>query len=201
MSNLTNTGIPPSEFQEWCRRRHWFPRVLMLGWFGWMTLHQLSNADYHSFLGGLNLGIHEFGHLLCGPMGELIGVAGGSLVQCLIPLISFWMFHRQQDYFAHSFSFVWLGSNLFEVARYMGDARKLALPLVSPFSGNGEVIHDWNYLFHKMGMLQWDTSIALLTRALSSLCMITGLIWGAWVVWQILRTPRREIGSNWVAPA
>lgn len=192
---------PLSDFQEWCRGRWVLPRLLMVGWFIWMLVHQLKDPDYYSFLGGLNLGIHEFGHLLCGPMGEFVGILGGSLIQCLIPLISFWMFYRQQDYFAHAFSAVWLGSNLFGVARYMGDARKLELNLVSPFGGNGEVIHDWNYLFHKFGILQFDTTVALVVRTASALAMIAGVAWAIFVIVQIIRAPKPEIGSNWMARA
>jgi len=173
----------------------------MWGWFVFLLWHHVRSAEYQSFLGGLNLGIHEFGHLICGPLGQFLGVLGGSLMQCLVPVISFLMFYRQRDFFAFAFSFVWLGSNLLGVARYMADARALRLPLVSPFGGNGEVIHDWNFILHRLGWLAHDTTIAGVVRGFGLVAMAIGVLWGAWILWLMIRhrSPRREIGDQWQA--
>jgi hypothetical protein len=131
--------------------------------------------------------------LICSPLGEFITVAGGSFVQCLVPVISIFMFYRQRDYFAFSFSFVWLGSNLASVARYIADARKLELNLVTPFGGgDGEVIHDWNYLLNRMGLLQHEIEIGAIVRALALLSLLTGVIWGAWMIWLMMRSKPKD---------
>lgn len=44
----------------------------------------------------LNLGIHELGHMLFRPAGEFLCIAGGTILQLLIPIISVFMFVRQQ---------------------------------------------------------------------------------------------------------
>lgn len=182
-----------SNAREWSQGRHWLPRAIMWGWFCWMLLHHWKSDEYTSFLGGLNLGIHEFGHLIFGPMGQFTGVFGGSLFQCLVPVISIVMFYRQEDYFAFSFSFVWLGTNLIGVARYMSDARALQLELVSPFGGgDGEIIHDWNFIFHKWNCLQHDTTIGAATRWAGIAAMGLGILWGAWILWLMIRSPRKD---------
>jgi hypothetical protein len=186
-----------SAWKEECAGRHWPLRLLLWIWFVYMFVQHVRDPEYQSFLGGLNLGIHEFGHLICSPFGEFVGVAGGSLVQCLVPLLSFVMFYRQRDYFAFSFSLVWLASNLLGVARYMADARALKLPLVTPFGGGGDTIHDWNYLLHEMGLLSHDTTIAAGVRGVAILLMLAGIIWGAWVLKEMMTSKKKEIGADW----
>ena len=53
----------------------------------------------------------------------------------------------------------------------MADARKMELPLVS--SGD----HDWNIILSDLGMLQYDTSIAFVVRAVGWLIMLSAVIW------------------------
>jgi len=113
-------------------------------------------------------------------------VAGGTIAQCLVPLISFFMFYKQRDFFAISVSFCWMGTNLFSVAVYMADARKMALPLVTPFGGE-EIIHDWNYLLGKMGLLNSDTVLGGCFRLLAILNMVIGLGFGAWLILKMFK--------------
>ncbi|MCH7911408.1 MAG: hypothetical protein IIB38_17570 [Candidatus Hydrogenedentes bacterium] len=47
----------------------------------------------------LNLGFHEIGHIVFSPLGMFMGILGGSLLQCLVPLLSTIMFYRQRDFF------------------------------------------------------------------------------------------------------
>ncbi len=183
------------EARTWAQGRVWILRLLMWLWFLNLFWNHLRDRDYQGLLGGLNLGVHEFGHLICMPFGEFIGVAGGSFVQCLVPVISIFMFYRQRDYFAFSFSFVWLGSNLAGVSRYIADARKLELNLVTPFGGgSGEVIHDWNYLLNKMGLLQFEMEIAAAVRISALICLLGGIFWGAWILWLMIKSKR---GGPW----
>jgi hypothetical protein len=95
------------------------------------------------------------------------------------------MFLRQRDYFAVAVAFGWLSTNLFDVATYAGDARAQDLSLVSP--GIGDVIHDWNYLLGKTGLLQADQTIAFLIRAGAVASMAVCLAGGAWLLWRMIR--------------
>lgn len=172
----------------WSRGRHWPLRLLMWLWMASLALSYSRDPGCTTLIDGLNLGVHELGHLLCSPLGMFFTVLGGSLVQCLVPLTSFVMFHRQEDYFAFAFSFVWLGTNLHSVARYIADARAMQLDLVSPFGGgDGEVIHDWNWILGKLNCLGHDQAIASGLRGLAIACLWTGLAWGAYVLWCMIR--------------
>ena len=193
-----------AEARDWCRGRSWPLRLLLWLWFAWLAVHYTRDVNYGGFLDGLNLGIHEFGHLVCMPFGKFITVLGGSLVQCLVPVISIFMFRRQGDYFAYSFSLVWLGTNLFGVARYIADARALKLDLVTPFGGgdsDNDVGHDWNWILDQLGWLSQDVKIAAVARALAFPCLWLGVLWGAWIIWRmILDRQPGEISARWPEP-
>jgi hypothetical protein len=61
----------------------------------------------------------------------------------------------------------------------MADARAQELPLLTV--GDAEyVIHDWNYLFGRFGVLDHDTQIAGMVRTIGWLGMIGVTLWFAW---------------------
>ena len=61
----------------------------------------------------------------------------------------------------------------------MADARAQDLPLLTV--GDAEyVIHDWNYLFGKLGLLDHDVQIAGFVRTLGWLGMIGVCLWLIW---------------------
>jgi hypothetical protein len=61
----------------------------------------------------------------------------------------------------------------------MADGRAMDLPLLTV--GDAEyVIHDWNYLFDKLGLLEHDTQIAVAVRAIGWLGMIGVCVWLVW---------------------
>lgn len=183
-----------NDAREWCRGRAWLMRLLLWAWLCWLAFHYTLDPAYSGLIGGLNLGVHEFGHLICSVFGQFVNVLGGSLVQCLVPLISFVMFYRQEDYFAFAFSLVWLGTNIQSVARYVADSRALQLDLVSPFGGDGEVIHDWNWLLAKCGWLAHDHEIAAVFRVLAIFCLWSGVAWGAYLLWLMMSS--RKSGES-----
>ncbi len=170
----------------WCReKRWWWWRAPFLLYFAYILVRHLADPYYQSLFKGLNLGIHEIGHFVFVLLGEFMGVAGGTLLQCLVPIGSMAMFLRQRDYFAIAVCFGWLSTNLFDVATYAGDARAQDLPLVSP--GIGDVIHDWNYMLGTLGLLQTDQTIAFLFRAGAVVSMAVCLAAGGWFLWRMYR--------------
>ncbi len=173
--------------RAWARGRNPWIRLPLLAWFGYILVRHLGDPDYESLFGGLNLVIHEAGHLVFGWFGEFPGVAGGTILQLSAPLIAALVFWRQRDRFAVAVAACWLSTNLFNVARYAGDARVQELPLVSPTSG--DPIHDWHYMLGRLGLLTWDTAIAGALRRLAVVTMLAGLAAGAWLLWQMIRLP------------
>ena len=179
-----------AEALDWARGRNGWVRLPLLLWFAWILVRHLRDRSYDSLFGGLNLGIHEAGHLLFGWLGEFLGIAGGTILQLAAPVIAGVLFRRQRDWFAVAVASCWLATNLFEVARYAGDARARRLPLVSPTSG--DPIHDWGYLLGRMGLLRHDLAIAGGLRFLAAVAMLAGLAAGCWLVWHMVRSPAPE---------
>lgn len=175
---------------SWAQARHWQARLIILLGFVYILIRFWGNSSYSSILSGLNLGIHELGHLVLSPFGTFMSVLGGTLFQLLAPFLGMVNFYRQNDFFSIALCFCWLSTSLFDVARYVADARAMNLPLLSPF-GSENVIHDWNYLLSKLGLLRFDQILAHAIVFLASLAMLAGLISGAWIIWVMFNT-RRE---------
>jgi len=102
---------------------------------------------------GVFVPIHEGGHLLFRMGGEFLMVAGGTILQLLVPflLAAYFIVHRQAQGVAFCLFFMF--EQCLPIATYMADARAQDLPLLSLGSGEN-VIHDWNYLLGKLGVLE-----------------------------------------------
>ena len=179
---------------EWCRGRWWLLRAPLVVWFAYLLYGFLAVPEFGSVFGPIDLGIHELGHIIWSPLGQFMGILGGSLTQCLAPVISMILFYRQRDFFALAFCFGWLGINFFEVATYAADARSMSLQLVTPFAG--EAIHDWYYLLNGMGLLALDKAVAFLLRSLAVLSFATFLASGVYLFWLMATLPRRRTASR-----
>ena len=155
---------------------------LLLYW----TLRLVSGAEAAWMLDLVDLAFHEAGHLALAPFGETMHFLGGTLGQLAVPigLALYFLLGKRQPY-AAAVCLWWAGQNLVGIARYMADARDLALPLV----GGGD--HDWNNLFYTFGLLGEDSvrTVARLTRVTGLVSMCAGLAWGAPF---LLSSDRRE---------
>jgi hypothetical protein len=133
-----------------------------------------SHPDHYSWIDSLDLAIHEAGHPLFGLFGEFIGFAGGTLMQLIIPTVFLGYFWRRGDRHAATVMLWWIAQNLWNVSRYVGDARTEELPLV----GGGE--HDWAYLLGELGLLRQDRAIADVTHFAGVMLCIAACLWG-WI--------------------
>jgi len=180
-----------ADVRDWCRGRSWFVRVPVWLYLAYVGVEQFREPEtYSSLFAAINLGVHEGGHILFRPLGDFLHIAGGTIAQLSAPVISMFILAKQRDYFGITFCFGWLSTNLIGVGIYMADARDMALPLVTAEgagSGNAFIIHDWNYLFGRLGLLDDDTAIGLFTRGLGSAAMIVALLGGAWIMWEMFR--------------
>lgn len=134
-------------------------------------IHALTDNDGFLILDYINLPFHEFGHLFFGIFGRTIGIWGGTIAQLLMPfmvLVSFW---RRRETSGVAFSIFWIGENLLNISVYIADARSRLLPLV----GGGE--HDWYIILSGMNMLQYDTLIAGIVKALGWIIMAAAIVW------------------------
>jgi hypothetical protein len=126
--------------------------------------------------------IHEGGHLLFRFFGEFLSVAGGTLLQLGVPLAlaTYFVFdrHVQGTAFCTFFFF----EQLLPVSTYMADARAQQLPLLTV--GDADyVIHDWDYLFTRLGVLGRDIQIAHAVRVIGWIGMVGTVAWMIWRSW------------------
>jgi hypothetical protein len=162
----------------------WRPvsRAALVCWVMFYALFMLYAAlDKTGFLfiDNANLVVHEGGHLLFGWFGETLGLWGGTLLQWLVPTLLATYFFVQRQAAGFAFCAFMLGENLLYSATYMADARAMQLPLVSV--GDADVAgHDWNEIFSRLGLLQYDTAIAGAVRTLGWLGMAVVVVWLVW---------------------
>jgi hypothetical protein len=146
-------------------------RLLTAALLAW-GLYDLTHPGRGTLLDGVDLAIHETGHLVFGPFGEFIGFAGGTLFQLIMPALFAGYFWRRKDRHAASVALWWVGQSCGHIATYVADARAQELPLV----GGGE--HDWLYLLSATGHLPQDLAIARVIRAAGLLLVLGASVWG-----------------------
>ncbi|MEO7455418.1 MAG: hypothetical protein ABIY52_04100 [Gemmatimonadaceae bacterium] len=135
-------------------------------------LYDLSDPGRGSLIAGVDLAIHETGHLVFSPFGEFIQFAGGTIFQLLMPALFVVYFLRRKDAHSASVALWWVGQNCGHIAVYAADARAQELPLV----GGGE--HDWFYMLSATGSLAHDQGIARAFKAAGFLLVVVSAGWG-----------------------
>ena len=131
--------------------------------------------EWH-LIDGTNLIAHEAGHLFFGYFGEFLGVAGGTIGQLFVPAAFSVYFFLQKSLFSSCVTLFWFGQNFINISVYVKDAQAMALPLVSV--GGGDVVHDWNYLLSKTGLLARDQLIGNTVNIFGILIMLTAIVLG-----------------------
>jgi hypothetical protein len=165
--------------REWARGRMWIPRAVLLLYFVYAFYRMLRDPENGTIFSGITLAFHEMGHLIFGFLGHFIGSLMGSGTQILIPIVVMIVFLRQRDYFGISVGGFWLSFSLFELARYVGDARAMEQPLVG-FSDDPE--HDWHYLLGTLHLLPLDTTLAFFIRVFAFAIGAASITFAVWLL-------------------
>jgi len=162
-------------------REDWAPVAtsVRIGWsafFGVFLLYALADKSGFLLIDYVFVPIHEGGHLLFSYFGHTLMVAGGTLLQVGVPLALAIYFVLQRQPAGTAFCSFFFFENFLNVATYMADARRMALQYVTV--GDPELAeHDWQALFTQFGLLEYDTRIAALVRAIGWLGMIAVVVW------------------------
>lgn len=128
------------------------------------------------FIDSANLVVHEGGHNLFGWFGPTLGLWGGTLLQWLVPFLLAAYFFSERQAAGFVFCLFFFFENWLYTATYMADARAQELPLVT--TGDPEFVeHDFHTIFSSMGVLDYDTKIALVVRVLGWCGMIACVVW------------------------
>ncbi|HXH64088.1 MAG TPA: hypothetical protein VNH42_01105 [Mariprofundaceae bacterium] len=160
-------------------------RGLLLLWLAYWSVAFIfspiaANAAGESFLHGVNLPFHEFGHILFRPFPPVITSLGGSLGQLLMPAICFFvLLLKTRDAFGAAVCLWWFGENFLDIAPYIDDARSLSLPLIGGNFGDTSPygFHDWEFILGQTGLLTYDHRFAAIAKGLGAVVMAGALVW------------------------
>jgi hypothetical protein len=133
-----------------------------------------------------NLLFHEAGHPLVGLFSRRLEPYGGTLAQLVFPSVLIASFWRKREPIPLAAAAIWFFENWLNIGRYMADARALELPLL----GGGE--HDWNTIFTRWGVLQYDVQIAWIVKAAGWAGMAMACAWVFWRAGQDYQRAQRQ---------
>ncbi len=149
----------------------------------------IANPGQWHFIDGVNLLVHEGGHVIFSPFGMFLYILGGSLTQVLVPLLFvFYFFHFGQKYSA-SLTLFWVGESLLNVYLYAADAQKMQLQLL--FGDNS--IHDWNWLLIYTGQLHHTKGIATSIEILGIIAIIMAACGAFYFAWTQKNQLQRDL--------
>ena len=121
---------------------------------------------------GVNLAIHEAGHLIFRPFGEFMMIAGGSLFQVIMPALFVGYFCYCGKFYSAALVLFWVGESILNVSVYAGDSIALQLPLL----GGQDSVHDWNYMLSAMNLLPATAKVAGTIRLLGTLAIVLAAV-------------------------
>ena len=134
----------------------------------------------------VDLIFHEAGHLVFSFFGVFIEALGGTLMQCLVPIIVMLYFLRKKENFSAAVGLWWLGQNFLDVAPYIYDAWDRALPMISQ---HGK--HDWHFILGRLNRLDQYAEISAVVAKLGRLAIFLSLSWGGVVFIPAIPTPKK----------
>jgi hypothetical protein len=176
-------------------------RAALLALLCWAGLRLIAldhrSAEINSaFLHGPLLVFHEAGHVLFAWGGHWLTVAGGTLMQLLVPAVVAGAFlWRQRDPFGAAVGAWALGVSLLDVAPYVYDAADPQIMLLSGATGETGG-HDWIYLLRSTGLLARAQALGTATHRLGALVVLAALGWAAWLLWRQWTRWRQRRGDN-----
>lgn len=184
--------------------RPWKPvfRPVLVAWllfYLWFLTYAFRAHGEYLFIDSANLVVHEGGHNLFAWFGRTLMLWGGTLLQWLVPFLLAAYFFKERQTTGFVFSLFFFFENWLYTATYMADARVQILPLVT--TGDPDFVeHDWYAIFSSLGVLQHDTQIAAVVRALGWCGMIGCVAWLALRLRVGAQEPERAV-STFAAPA
>jgi len=173
------------EADEWCQGRSFVARAILLAYLVYAGVQHMRSHEYRSWFGGITLIVHEIGHFIFAGFGRTMTILGGTIMQLLVPLAAaVYLLLRQRDYFGFAVCGGWLSFSMWDMATYVGDARREALPLVA-FGDNPK--HDWSTLLTQWHVLNHAEAFATAIRVGAFGCWALSMSLGAWICYRMWR--------------
>lgn len=162
--------------------------ALVLGWRYAVWDISLPEEMPFSLMHAMIIPFHEFGHLLFMPLGEFMTVAGGSLMQFLMPLgFGLYFVICKRDNLAGWLMLWWEGFQWVDLAPYCYDAKIPTMTLLTGRTGDTGG-HDYIDILGDLGLLNQAQKIGALMQAFGVLLMLLALAWGAAYLWKLWRS-------------
>ena len=149
--------------------------LLGMALLGWQILGR--ELDFNATTGplrlthGIDLVIHDAGHAFALFVPSFLYVLAGPALQVMLPAVCALLFFRQRQLGSFAITLFWTGESLSDVAIYLADAKKRALPLL----GGDPAGHDWNHLLGLLGLLNWAQTLGKLIFGLGILLITIAL--------------------------
>ena len=138
------------------------------------------------FLGMFDLGIHELGHLLFRPFGDVVMFIMGSGLQVLVPFgLAGYFWFRQRNRIAAGWLMTWGATSLQDASVYIADAPYRALPLIGG-------THDWWWLLRRWDRLDLADEISRTVWGLGLGLGLVGL--------GVILVPLAKEAWDWLGP-
>ena len=120
-----------------------------------VCLYFALHRGHYTLLDNADLIIHEAGHVFFSLLGPFLRIAGGTLMQILLPAILVGYFYGRHYRFGTQVSLFWLGHNFINISVYAADARARVLPLL----GGDRAGHDWAALLGIVGVFFYGLAL------------------------------------------
>lgn len=194
----------PEHPRRWAAGRSWQWRLALLVVLVVQASGPLRSYDTaYNLFSGIIFGAHEFGHLFFAFMGEWWAIAGGTLMQLLIPVGAAAVVLRSRDWFGVAACGLFLAASFGDASWYIADARARELDLVS-FSPDGGG-HDWAYLLGKARLLHHDLRLARVARFLGWMTLVASTLFALrllyWMATEGRPTSSGSAGARGASPS
>jgi hypothetical protein len=156
--------------------------LLLIAIWGWFAL---VKGDQTPFFVYLNIAVHEAGHVLFQPFGELTMLIMGSGFEVLFPFaVGVYFLLRRRDLVSTAVAWGWAASALASAATYIGDADDGRLALLG--ATGPDAAGDWERI---LGVEFFD-KVYLADRIAETVGTAGFVLWGVALclaVWAIVR--------------
>jgi hypothetical protein len=123
-------------------------------------------------LGLVDLGFHEFGHMVTYWLPDIVTALMGSVTQIAVPLgVALYFFAVRKDLLGAGLCLAWAGTSAQNVSVYVADAPYERLQLI----GNG--LHDWAFILGPahLNMLASASTIAMAVKVFGFALLLAGM--------------------------
>jgi hypothetical protein len=162
--------------------------ALLVAW-GWRiaSLSIRTGEIGSSFIHGPHLVFHEAGHVLFMAFGEFMTIAGGTLMQLIVPIVlGVALQVKNRDNFGASVALWWLATSFMDCAPYAFDALQPQLVLLGGRTGE-DGPHDWIHMLGELGLLRRAHAVGYALHGIGVALMLAANAWGAWLLWRQFR--------------